>query len=145
MPPPPSIGYGNYQFNPYEKISEYRPGILLRIVKGIFYFLATLITAFGCFGEFESYGKTGLGLFFFFGIIIAGVVFFIYMRHRITKLRWGRYILWIVGATVGFFMASLLEYAFFPNFSDPHVPIASFIFGSIFMLYGLVLATTALW
>lgn len=147
---PPSIDYHDYPLNPHEKISEkYRPGLPLRIVKGIFYFLATFIIALGCFGASESFGynsvKRGLALFFFFGIIIAGVVLFVYMRHRITKLRWGHFILWIVGATVTWFMASILVFAFSPSFSSPQDSLANFIFGSIFLLYGLVLATTALW
>ncbi len=80
-----------------------------------------------------------------FSLIIAGVVLFVFMRHRITKLHWGRYLLWVLGATVALFMTWLLEYAFIPDFSNTNDHLAGFIFWSIFLLYGLVLAATSLW
>ncbi len=147
-PPPPPMEYGGYQYHPDEKILEHRSGIsIFRIIRGIFYFIAVFTAAFGLFGSFNSFGHSsllvGLGLFFMFGLIVAGIVLFLRMRRRITKLRLAQFIWWILGATVGMFMAAILESAFIPNFSN--VPVGSFIFGCIFLLYGLVLAAIALW
>ena len=148
-PPPPPGVYGEYQLYPYGKISEYRPGTLFRIVKGFFYFLATVIIALGFFGVFESYGynsfKRIVGLFFMFVLMAAGVALFIYMRRRITKLRRGHYIIWTVGATVALIIAWMLEFAIYPGFSNTHDPLASTIFFSFFLLYGLAEAAIAFW
>ncbi|HZS78826.1 MAG TPA: hypothetical protein VFA41_19605 [Ktedonobacteraceae bacterium] len=149
-PPWPGINYNEpYQFNPNQKISERRrSGIsIFGIIRGLFYFLGVFIAAFGLFAIFDLTGEkshiaTGLGLFFMFGLIIAGLVFFFRLRGQVTRLHWPQFIGWLVGATVAAFMVSILDYTFFPDFSRGT---GAFIFGCIVMFYGFALMAGAFW
>lgn len=132
----------------YQKLIPPRPKLtLFWIVRAILYFIAIFIAAFGLFAAFTSISNNntiaGLGLFFFFGLMVAGVVFFIRVRHRVQHLRLRPLVGWICGATVGTFMAAILENAFFSDFSKD--PVGSFIFGCVVLLYGLIIAGVALW
>jgi hypothetical protein len=150
-PPPPQSEYAvdtASQMLFYQKISPSQPKItVFWIVRAILYFIAIFVAALGLFGAFTSISKnntmTYLGLFFFFGLMVAGVVFFIRIKHRIQRLRFWPLIGWICGATVGAFMAAILEAAFFTDFSKN--PVGSFIFGCVVLLYGLIIAGAALW
>lgn len=138
----------SYQ-NQNQKIFPSRPRItLLRILRAIFYFiLAVPITAIGLFGTLESYTHsqrmTGFALFITIGLIAASVVLFYHVRRRVQRLGWVHLIWWILGTTVGLFMAAILDATFFPDWSNGGS--GSHIFGVILLLYGVILACVALW
>jgi hypothetical protein len=132
----------------YQKISPPKPKItIFWIVRAILYFIAIFVAGIGLFGAFTSISSNNtlmyLGLFFFFGLLVAGVVFFIRVKHHVQRLRFWPLIGWICGATVGAFMATILDSAFFSDFSKD--PAGSFIFGCVVLLYGLIIAGAALW
>lgn len=154
--PPPEMEYGGQsqaqsQVFAGEKIAQVRPHItFFRVLRSILYVIAMFIAAFGLAGAFISIsnGKsqlwTGLGIFFGLGLMVAGVIFF--MRQRAPILRWTRFVWWLAGATVGAFMALILEFTLFPSSSSLSTnPVEGFIFGCIILLYGLLLAAVALW
>ncbi len=126
-----------------QRILPSRPRItVFRIIRSILYFIATLIAAFGLIGVFNGLFGTGsraegLAIFFALGLLIAGVVIFLNMRHRVPQLRLAHFIWGILGVTVGWFMALVLAFALGAN---PNLSI-----GLIFLLYGVVLAAASLW
>jgi hypothetical protein len=126
-----------------QKILLSRPRItVFRIIRSILYFIATFIAAFGLIGTFNALFGTGnraegLAIFFGLGLLVAGVVIFLNMRHRVPQLRLAHFIWGILSATVGMFMAFVLAFALAPN---PNLS-----FGFIILLYGFVLAATSLW
>jgi zinc-ribbon domain len=146
-PPEYSSEYGTQsQAFSYQKLSLSRRITVLRVVRSILYFLAVFVAGFGLFGSFISFGNAqlmaGLGIFFWLGLIVASVVIFFRVQHRIPRMRWVQFIWWILGATVGAIMALVLEFSFTNITKDP---LGSFIFGGIILLYGLLLAGIALW
>jgi hypothetical protein len=148
---PPQSEYGGGmapQMLLYQNISPTQPNItVFWIVRAILYFIAIFIAAFGLFAAFTAFSNAhviiGLGIFFMIGFIVAGVVFFIRVKHRVQHLHLWPLVGWICGATVGAFMAVILDDAFFYNFSKN--PVGTFIFWCIVLLYGLILAGVALW
>lgn len=144
---PPYSEYSSQSqaFSYHQKLSS-RPSVtVLRVIRGILYFIAAPIVALGfimiCNGLFGTSNRAeGLAIFFGLGLLVASVVIFLRMRYRVSRLRWPQFIWSIVGATVGIFMALILVYALSPNgeFSDLSL-------GSIILLYGFVLAAISLW
>src|SRR5260221_4895604 len=152
MPPPtpleysttPSLSYGmQSEIFSNQNILPARPSItVFRVMRSILYFIATFIAAFGLLGTFNALFGTGdraegLAIFFALGLLVAGVVIFLSMRHRVPQLQLAHFIWGILGATVGMFMALVLAFALGAN---PNLSI-----GFIFLLYGFVLAATSLW
>jgi hypothetical protein len=150
-PSPPQSEYGvdtSSQLLFYQKISPPEPKItVFWVVRAILYFIAMFIAGAGLFGSFTSISSShtmvGLGLFFWLGLLVAAVVLFRRVRHRTRHLRFWQLVGWICGATVGAFMATILDSAFFSDFSKN--PVGSFIFGCVVLLYGLIIAGAALW
>lgn len=152
IPPPPPMEYSTTpsisdgmqsEIFSNQKILPSRPRItVFRVIRSILYFIATFIAAFGLIGTFNGlYGTgdraEGLAIFFALGLLVAGVVIFLSMRHRVPQLRLAHFIWGILGATVGMVMALVLAFALGAN---PDLSI-----GFIFLLYGFVLAATSLW
>ena len=132
----------------YQKIYQPHPKItFFRVIRAILYFIAVFIAGFGLAGEFISISNSqtmvGLGIFFWLGLIVAGVVLFIRTRQRIQRLGVWPLVGWICGATVGTLMAMILEFSFMPDINKN--PVSSFTFGCIILLYGLILAGAAWW
>jgi len=127
----------------HQKISEPRSRItVLRVIRGILYFMAAFIAAFGVVGTFSALFGTsnlfeGLAIFFGFGLLVGSVVIFLFMRHRAPRLRWAQFIWSSLAATAGMVMAFILAFALAAN------PDLSF--GFIILLYGFVLAAICLW
>jgi len=144
IPPLPEYGMQSQAFS-YQKLAS-RPRItVLRVVRSILYFISVFIAAVGLLGTFNAIFGTGLrfeGLAIFFGIglLVGGVVIFIRMLHRPPRLQWTRFILAILGATVGLVMAFALASAL-----DANGKLTDFSIGCIFLLYGFVLAAISLW
>jgi hypothetical protein len=141
---PPSQSYGmQSELFSNQRIFPSRPRItVFRVIRSILYFIATFIAAFGLIGVFNGLFGTGnraegLAIFFALGLLVAGVVIFLIMRHRFPQLRLAHFIWGILGATVGWFMAVVLAYALGAN---PDLSL-----GLIFLLYGIVLAAASLW
>ena len=126
-----------------QKILPSRPRTtVFRVIRSILYFIATFIAAFGLIGTFNALFGTGdraegLAIFFALGLLVAGVVIFLSMRHRVPQLRLAHFIWGILGETVGMVMAFILAFALAAK------PDLSFSF--ITLLYGFVLAATSLW
>ena len=126
-----------------QRILPSRPRItVFRVIRSILYFIATSIAAFGLIAVFNGLFGTGsraegLAIFFALGLLIAGVVIFLNMRHRVPQLHLAHFIWGILGATVGWFMAIVLAFALGAN---PDLSL-----GLIFLLYGFVLAAACLW
>jgi hypothetical protein len=126
-----------------QSIFPSRPKItVFRIIRSILYFISTLLAAFGLVLIFNGLFGTGnraegLAIFFALGLLVAGVVIFLLLLHRIPQLRLAYFIWGIVGVTVGAFMALILAFALGAN---PDLSI-----GLIFLLYGLLLAAASLW
>ncbi len=141
-PPSKSFGMQSEIFS-NQSIFPSRPRItIFRVIRSILYFIATVIAAFGLIGELNGlYGTgfraEGLAIFFALGLLVAGVVIFLLMRHRVPQLRLAHFIWGILGVTVGMVMALVLAFALGAN---PNLSI-----GFIFLLYGFVLAATSLW
>jgi hypothetical protein len=141
---PPSVFY-RMQSETFsnQKIFPSRPRItVFRVIRSILYFIATFIAAFGLIGTLNAlYGTgdraEGLAIFFALGLLVAGVVIFLSMRHRVPQLRLAHFIWGILGETVGMVMAFILAFALAAN------PDLSF--GFIILLYGFVVAATSLW
>lgn len=142
---PPSSQYDmQSQAFSYEKLSS-RPRItVLRVIKGILYFIAAPIASFGLIMIFNGLFGTGnlfegLAIFFALGLLVGDVVIFLRIRHRVPRLRWSQFIWSILGATVGMVMAFILAFALLDGkFSDLSL-------GYIFLLYGFVLAAICVW
>jgi len=140
----PSQSYGmQSEIFSNQRIFPSSPRItVFRVIRSILYFIATLIAAFGLIGVFNGlYGTgnraEGLAIFFALGLLVAGVVIFLNMRHRVPQLRLAHFILGILGVTVAWFMAVVLAFALGAN---PDLSL-----GLIFLLYGFVLAAASLW
>jgi hypothetical protein len=140
----PSKSYGmQSETFPNQRSFLFRPRITaFRVIRSILYFIATLIAAFGLVGVFNGLFGTdnraeGLAIFFALGLLIAGVVIFLNMRHRVPQLRSAHFIWGILGVTVGWIMALVLAFALGAN---PDLSI-----GLILLLYGVVLAAASLW
>jgi hypothetical protein len=131
--------YTHQEILPRQKVTTFR------VIRSFLYFIATLIAAFGLAGAFSGFGvRAGyLGIFFGLGLLVGSVFIFVRTRHRFQHLNWSQYIWWILGATVGIFMAWLLEFVFVSG--APNGTLGSFIFGWIILLYGIVLAGVSLW
>ncbi len=148
-PSSPEYGYSTAsQMLFYQKISPPKPKItVIWIARAILYFIAMFFAGAGLFGSFTSISSShtmvGLGLFFWLGLLVAAVVLFLRVRYRIQHLRFWQLVGWICGTTVGAFMATILDSAFFPDFSKNLA--GSFLFGCIVLLYGLIIAGAALW
>jgi hypothetical protein len=144
-PPPSEYSRQSQAFSYHQKLSS-RPSVtVLRVIRSILYFIAALIAAFGFIGTWNGLFGTsnraeGLAIFFGLGLLVASVVIFLRMRYRVPRLRWPQFIWSLVAATVGMFMALILAFSLAPNgkFSDLSL-------GSIFLLYGFVLAAISLW
>lgn len=143
---PPSSEYDmQSQAFSYEKLS-FRPRItVLKVIRGILYFIAAPIAAFGLIGTFNAIFGTsnlfeGLAIFFGLGLLVGSVVIFLRLRDRASRLRWSQFIWSILGATIGMVMAFILAFALAPNgrFSELS-------FGCIVLLYGFILATISIW
>jgi len=140
--PSKSYGMQSESFS-NQRIFPSRPRItVFRVIRSVLYFIATFIVAFGLIGEFNGLFGTGnraegIAIFFALGLLVAGVVIFLSIRHRVPQLRLAHFIWGILGETVGMFMALVLAFALGAN---PNLSI-----GFIFLLYGFVLAATSLW
>jgi hypothetical protein len=123
-----------------------RPRItVLRVIRGILYFIAAPIAAFGLIGTFNAIFGTsnrfeGLAIFFGLGLLVGSVVIFLRMRYRAPRLRWSQFIWSILGATVGLVMAFILVFALAEKGK-----LLDLFFGCIVLLYGFILAVISLW
>jgi len=143
----PSTNYGlQSEMFQHQKISEPRSRItVLRVIRGILYFMAAFIAAFGVVGTFNALFGTsnlfeGLAIFFGFGLLVGSVVIFLFMRHRAPRLRWAQFIWSSLAATAGMVMAFILAFALTAN-----GPFSELSFWIIVLLYGFVLAAICLW
>src|SRR5947209_19031563 len=110
----PSSEYGMQpQAFSYEKLSSHPRITVLRVIRSILYFIAAPIAAFGLIGTFNALFGTsnlfeGLAIFFGLGLLVGSVVIFLRMRYRVPQLRLAQFIWSILGATVGWVMATIL-------------------------------------
>jgi hypothetical protein len=141
----PSSEYGmQSQVMSYQKLSTHPRVTVLRVIRGILYFMAASIAALGFFGTSTAiFGmgqlSAGLALFFGLGLLVGSVVIFVHMRYRTAQLRLAQFIWSTLGATVGLFMAMILVYALaeYVNYNLS--------FSCVLLLYGLVMAAISLW
>jgi hypothetical protein len=127
-------------------LSPTHPGItLFRVIRSVLYFIAAPIAALGLLGTFNAIFGTsnlfeGLAIFFALGLLVGSVVIFLHMRYRDPKLRLAQFIWSILGATVGWVMATILVAAL--TTSGKPVDFGIFF---VILLYGLLLAAISLW
>ncbi len=127
-------------------LSRTHPRItFFRVIRSVLYFIAAPIAALGLLGTFNAIFGTsnlfeGLAIFFGLGLLVGSVVIFLHMRYRVPQLRLAQFIWSILGATVGWVMATILVAALTTT-GKP------FDFGIFFiiLLYGFVLAAISLW
>ena len=145
----PYVGYSaSSQMFTQQSISERRPGItFFSVCRALLYFIGLCIATFGVVIEFVIFGNGAqagaLEIFFGLTALIAGVVVFMRMRHRIRILRVSQVIWSTLGATVGIVMLIALADAVTPNTFDG--PVGPITVGFVFLLYGISLAVIALW
>ena len=118
---------------------------LFRVIRSVLYFIAAPIAALGLLGTFNAIFGTsnlfeGLAIFFALGLLVGSVVIFLHMRYRDPKLRLAQFIWSILGATVGWVMATILVAAL----TTTGRPVDFGIF-FVILLYGLLLAAISLW
>jgi hypothetical protein len=92
---PPSISYGMHSalFSHQTMVSSRPRMTVFRVIRSILYFIATFIAAFGLFGLiYDVSGASESGadfgaLFGMLGLLVAGVIIFLSLRHRVPQLR----------------------------------------------------------
>ena len=152
IPPPAPLGYSTppvisagmpAALSSSQHIVSPRPRMaVFRVIRSIVYFLATFLAAFGLIGSMAAVlGESGSGAILAtcsgLGVLVAGVIIFVRMRHRMPQLRVAHFIWGILGVTVGMFMALVFVVSDAAN-TDLAV-------GYIFLMYGVVVAATSLW
>src|SRR5947209_5702167 len=136
----PSSEYGMQpQAFSNDKLSSHPRITVLRVIRGILYFIAAPIAAFGLIGIFNALLGTshlfeGLAIFFGLGLLVGSVVIFLRMRYRAPRLRWSQFIWTILGATVGLVMAFILAYSL-----ATEGKLLDLFFGCIVLLYSFIL------
>lgn len=159
FPPPPSPAendtYATYdetygrqsQILGDAKIHEIQPHwTASRVLRSIIYFIWASFGGFGILGAFisinDSNALVAVGLLAWIGIIIASIVVFIRVRHRMPRMRISRFLLYFIITSILAFIAIVIETALLANVSKI---LPGFFLGVIFTIYGLVIAVFALW
>ena len=141
---PPFISAGMHaELFSSQQMASSRPHMtVFRVIRSIVYFIATFIAAFGLIGSIgtvsgESDSGAVLATFSGLGLLVAGVIIFVSMRHRIPQLRIAHFLWGILGVTVGMFLALFFVVSDAAN-TDLSI-------SYIFLIYGVVVAATSLW
>ncbi len=79
--------------------------------------------------------------FIAFGTLGGSLIYFFRMRLNTRCLPWLQYLWWILGATIGAFLAFVFEAAIVSNPNDKQLPPT--VFGCIILLYSISLAVIA--
>jgi hypothetical protein len=121
-----------------------------RTFKGLIYFIGITLVELGVVGLGYSVSSDkalqlrlgGIGIFLGFLILIISILIFFRWYWRVSPLGLGRYILWLLGATLGVFTALALEYGFIPNYQIEKTSNVIIMY-TTFMLYGTILMVIA--
>lgn len=133
-----------YQMFTYQKVSVPRPRITgLRIFRVILYFLGVFIAALGLTSViveasspifFLESIRIVLGL----GLLIAGILNFLFAQHPVQGLHWSQCILWTFVATVSF-----IGFLFLAATTRANSQLVASIMACDLLLYGLALVGIA--
>lgn len=117
-----------------------------RIIRSTVYFIWAAFGGFGILGALISINNSNalvaIGLLAWLGILIASVIVFIRLRHRIPRLRFSQFLYHSIIATVLAFVVIIVETALL---GDSAKILPGLFLGIIFAVYGLVIAVIALW
>lgn len=117
-----------------------------RVVRSIVYFIWATFGGFGILGALISINNSNalaaIGLLAWLIVLIASVIVFIRLRHRIPLLRFSKFLYHSIIATVLAFVAIIVETALLGN-NTKILP--GLLLGIIFAVYGLIIAVFALW
>lgn len=117
-----------------------------RVVRSIVYFIWAAFGGFGILGALISINNSNalvaIGLLAWLGILIASVIVFIRLRHRLPHWRFSKFLYYSVIATVLAFVVIIVETALLGTSTNI---LPGLFLGIIFAVYGLVIAVFALW
>ena len=110
------------------------------------YFIWAAFGGFGilgaCISINDSNALVAIGLLAWLGILIASIVVFIRLRHRMPRLSFPQFLLCFITTTILAFIVIIVETAIS---GDAAKNMSGLFLGIIFAVYGLVIAVFALW
>jgi hypothetical protein len=137
----PSQMYGNF-----ENYSTQASWTATRVIRSIIFFIWAAFGGFGILGAFISINNSdalaAIGLLVWLCIIIASVVVFIRLRHRMPRLRFSKFLYYSIIATALAFVVIIVETAVL---GENTKILPGLLLGIIFAVYGFAVAVLALW
>ncbi len=119
-----------------------------RIFRVFLYFMGAFLAEFGLLGAAVSLpGSSDQAVYIalVIGIValIGSLIYFFQGRFKTRCLPWLQYLWWILGATIGWIMAIVLEYAIDPTLNGKQHSVSSTIFAGTILIYGIALIVIA--
>ena len=146
-PPPPSPSPGVVPPQQNNKSSPSQTGTILNLAGRILlYLFGTLIASFGLFGFLSAFMSEAADMVGFLFLLMSSIVILVIalILHRTPYLRWRQRLIGMLAVTGVIFIVLLMGAAVVSTHTGGSKE-PSIIYGGITIIYGVVLAATALW
>jgi hypothetical protein len=146
-PPPPPLPSGIvYSQQVVESLPARASSVLDITVRVLLYLTSTLIASFGLFGFLTAFMNTSAAIVGFLFLFMSSVVILVIalILHQVPYLRWWQRLVGMLTVTGVIFVVLLIGAAIVSK-QESGSKAPDVIYGSIVIIYGVVLAATVVW